>query len=233
MYLDELTMSEFKKKVTPNRIVILPIGATEEHGSHLPLSTDTIQPVYVAEQVAKRTGALIAPPIYYGLCSSTANFPGTISISFDTLYSLVGDVLSELARHGFKKIVVVSGHAGRLHMAAIRLAAEEIASERPDVKLMVLSDYDIAYDIKDPEIPQDDGHAGMIETSRVMAIKPRLVKGRGKRGKSGLPRFRVVGDAQNYFPSGVMGDPTKASAKKGKEWNAHIVGELTKLVKAL
>ena len=233
MYLDKLTMSEFRKKVTPSRVVILPIGATEGHGSHLPLSTDTLQPVYVAEQVAKRTGALIAPPIYYGNCTATANFPGTITISFEALNALVGEVLSELARHGFRKIVVLSGHAGRLHMAALRLAAERLVRERPEVKIMVLSDYDIAYAMKDPDIPADDGHAGMIETSRVLAIAPRLVKGRARAAYPKYPPYQVLSDYRPYFPTAVHGNPAKASAKKGKEWNAYIVKELTKLVKAL
>jgi len=219
--------------VRKDSIVIWPIGAVEEHGSHLPLCTDSIQPEHVAEAVAKRTGAFIAPPLRYGSCSSTSKFPGTLSLSFYSLHAIARDVLSELARNGFRRIVVLSGHAGRLHMAALRLAAEEVVRERPEVRLMVLSDYDIAYTMKDPDIPQDDGHAGMIETSRVLAIAPRLVKGRAAPFQPKFPPYQVLADYTKYFPGGVHGDPTKASAKKGKEWNAHIVRELAKLVKEL
>jgi creatinine amidohydrolase len=233
MYLDELTMKEFKARVGKGSVVIWPIGATEEHGDHLPLCTDSIQPERVAEDVAKLTGALIAPPLRYGNCGSTANFPGTISLSFDTLRAVAFDVVSELARQGFRKIVVLSGHAGRLHMAALRLAAEEVLDEVPDLKIMVLSDYDIAYSIKDDAIPEGDGHAGMMETSRVMAITPYLVRGRGKKFKPEFPKYRVMNDSEKYFPGGVMGDPTKAIASKGKEWNQFIAKELANLIKEM
>jgi len=233
MYFDELTMKEFGKAVGKSKLVIWPIGAVEEHGDHLPLCTDSVQPVHVAQEVAGLTGALVAPPLWYGNCGSTANFPGTISLSFDTLRAVAFDVISELARQGFTRIVVLSGHAGRLHMAALRLAAEEVLEERGDLKIMVLSDYDIAYAIKDDAIPPEDGHAGMMETSRVLAITPELVKGKGKAFRPKFPKYRIMKDSEKYFPGGVMGDPTKASAKKGKEWNAYIVKELAKLVKEM
>jgi creatinine amidohydrolase len=232
MYLDELTMLEFKEKVNENTIVILPIGAVEEHGSHLPLGTDSIQPEFIAQKVAEKTGALIAPPIRYGFCSSTKNFPGTISISFDTIRSLVYDLLSEFIRNGIKNIIVLSGHAGRVHMAALRLAAERAVNET-EANIMVLSDYDIAYDLmqKDETIPSDDGHSGLIETSRIMAIRENLVKGKGKASKTRPPKFMVLKDPEKYFPTGVMGDPSNASKEKGKEINDYIINELIKLIK--
>lgn len=234
MYLDELTMSEFKERVDESTVVILPLGAVEEHGSHLPLCTDSIQPEFVAEEVAKRTHALIAPPIRYGLCSSTRNFPGTITISFDTLRALIYDILSEFIRNGLKNIVVLSGHAGRVHMAALRLAAQKVARESR-ANIMVLSDYDIAYDLldKDESIPEDDGHSGLIETSRVMTIRGELVKGKGKPGKERPPKFMVLSDPEKYFPSGVMGDPTDASKEKGDEINNYIINEMVKLIEEM
>jgi creatinine amidohydrolase len=232
MYVDELTMKEFSEKVDENTVVILPIGATEEHGTHLPLNTDSLQPEFVAEKVAKVTGALIAPPIRYGLCASTRNFPGTITISFDTLRSLVYDILSELHRNGIKNIVVLSGHAGRIHMAALRQAADLVVKEH-EVKIMVLSDYDIAYDLIDVDmsIPKDDGHSGLIETSRILDIREDLVKGEGEVGSSRPPKFMVLPDPEKYFPTGVMGDPTGASKPKGDQINDYIIKELVKLIK--
>ncbi|UCE38042.1 MAG: creatininase family protein [Thermoplasmata archaeon] len=231
MYLDELSMKEFKENVNENTVVILPIGAIEGHGSHLPLCTDSIQPEYVAEKVAQQTKALIAPPIRYGFCSSTRNLAGTITISFDTLRSLVYDILSEFLRNGIKNIVVLSGHAGRVHMAALRLAAEKVVRENK-VNIMVLSDYDIAYDLLDSDesIPNDDSHSGLIETSRVMAIRGDLVKGKGTAGKDRPPKFMVLPDPEKYFPSGVMGDPRDASKEKGNEINDFIINELVKLI---
>ena len=227
-----MTMKEFGKRVGKGSIVIWPIGAVEEHGPHLPLCTDSIQPELIAEEVAQLTGALIAPPLRYGNCGSTSKFPGTLSLSFDTLRAIAHDVISELARNGFKKIVVLSGHAGRLHMAALRAAAEKVVEDR-DVKIMVLSDYDIAYAMKDPDIPEDDGHAGMIETSRVMAIKPKLVKARPKAFHPKFPPYQVLRSYNPHFPEGYHGDPRKASARKGREFNRFIAKELARLVKEM
>jgi creatinine amidohydrolase len=232
MYLDELTMKEFSEKVNEKTVVILPIGATEEHGEHLPLNTDSLQPEFIAKKVAKHTKALIAPSIRYGYCSSTRNFPGTITISFDTLRSLVYDILSELHRNGIRNIVVLSGHAGRIHMAALRQAADAVVKEH-DVKIMVLSDYDIAYDLIDVDmsIPKDDGHSGLIETSRILDIREDLVKGEGETGSTRPPKFMVLPDPEKYFPTGVMGDPKGASKPKGDQINDYIVKELVKLIK--
>lgn len=234
MYLDELTMPEFEEMVKKNPVVILPLGAVEEHGPHLPLCTDSIQPEYVAEKVAEKTGALIAPPVRYGFCSSTKKFPGTITISFDTLRALIYDILDEFVRNGIKKIVVLSGHAGGVHMAALRLAAQDVVEET-GANIMVLSDYDIAYELldKDDTIPPDDGHSGLIETSRVMAIRGDLIKGKGVPGNTRPPKYMVLKDPQTHFPTGVMGDPTNATREKGDEINDFIIQELMIMIEEM
>jgi creatinine amidohydrolase len=234
MQLDELTMPEFQEKVRENPVVILPLGAIEEHGPHLPLCTDSIQPEYVAQKVAEKTGAIIAPSIRYGFCSSTKKFPGTITITFNTLRALIYDILNDLVRNGIKNIVVLSGHAGRVHMAALRLAAQKVVEET-EAHIMVLSDYDIAYELldKDNTIPPDDGHSGLIETSRVMAIRGELVRGKGVPGKTRPPKYMVLKDPQTHFPTGVMGDPTNASKEKGDEINEFIIQELTKMIEEM
>ncbi|UCH89187.1 MAG: creatininase family protein [Thermoplasmata archaeon] len=231
-YFDELTMIEFDdymKKTTPP-VVVVPIGAVEEHGAHLPLGTDTFQPLYVIEKLAERMDILVAPPVYYGLCNSTRNFPGTISIRFETLYNLVLDILKELVRHGAKRIVVLSGHAGRPHMAALKEAAQDVVRAEPELKLMVLSDYDIVYELCGQEFEPDDGHAGDIETSRIMAIRPELVKGSGERSKPEFPPFRILAHPEKYFPSGIMGDPSAANAQKGIKLNDYVVDQLERLL---
>ena len=184
-YLAEMTVPQFKEAMEKGIPIILPLGATEEHGSHLPLSTDTVQPERIAAMVSDSMGAIIAPTMPYGNCSSTRNFPGTISIDTETLRMVIFEILTEFGRHGAKGVIVLSGHAGSSHMAALKEAAKDFVNEY-DVKTMVLSDYDIAYRLKgDMEIPKNDGHGGMIETSRVMAIRPDLV---GK-GEDFIPEF--------------------------------------------
>lgn len=236
MYLDELTKDEFESQVGKGVVVILPFGAVEEHGAHLPLATDSIQPIHVAEEVARRTGALIAPQVRYGLCSSTRRFPGTLSLTFDTVRALATDILSELVRNGVRRVMVLSGHAGRTHMAALKLAAEAVVRDHPDLRVAVLSDYDIVYERAgelDGLVPPDDGHAGMIETSRVMAIRPDLVKGQGVESHPDFPPYRVLADPERYFPSGIMGDPTGSNPEIGERINRIIVDRLVELVNEL
>lgn len=233
MKFEEMTSKEVGEKVNSKSVAIFPIGAVEEHGPHLPLSTDCLQPEYVAEEVAKKLGnTYILPIMKYGQCSSTKNFPGTITLRFETLEMIVDDVLRELYRTGFRNIVVLSGHAGRLHMSAIKLAASKVVKDL-DMKLMVLSDYDIAYAMEEIEIPPNDGHAGMIETSRVMAIRPDLVKGSAEPCHPEFPPYRVERDSEKYFPDGVMGDPQLANKEFGDKSNKIIVDELAELIKKM
>lgn len=230
--LDELSSAEFGKLVKRDPLVLLPLGAVEEHGAHLPLCTDSIQPEYVVEKVAARLPGtvLIAPPMRYANCATTRNFPGTISLSFEALRAVMADILSELCRNGIRRIVIVSGHAGGAHMAALRLAGDKVVADVPDLKLMLLSDYDIAYELKGKEFDERDGHAGTIETSRVMAIKPKLVKKRGVKNYDRPPKYMVTLHPEQYFPSGVMGDPTKASPAQGRRINEYIIKGLAELI---
>ena len=233
MYLDELSTFEFRDKLknNPKTVIILPLGAVEEHGEHLPLSTDSIQPEYVASTIAKESelDILIAPPIRYGICETARNFSGTINLSFNTFKTFIQEILCELCRHGVKNIVVLSGHAGRVHMAALRVAGGEVV-EKFDVNLMVLSDYDIIYKLAGKEFPEWDGHAGSVETSRIMAISPELVKGKGKRSKVEFPSYRILRNPEDYFPSGVMGDPEAATTETGKKMNRLVIDELKRLI---
>ena len=231
--LDELSTAEFGKMVPKNPLVFLPMGAVEEHGAHLPLGTDSLQPEYIVEKVAARLPGpvLIAPPIRYGNCVTTAGFPGTISLSFDTLRALVQNIMEELCRNGIRRIVIVSGHAGGAHMAALRTAGECVIDRVPDLKLMVLSDYDIAYELRGKEFDPRDGHAGTIETSRIMAIKPRLVKKKGVNSFERPPKYMLTPHPEQYFPTGVMGEAGKASLAQGRRINEYIIKGLIELVK--
>ncbi|MGA2386122.1 MAG: creatininase family protein [Candidatus Bathyarchaeia archaeon] len=239
LWFDELTMSEVEKAAKSGMVVIFPVGSVEEHGAYLPLSTDSLQPEFIALEVAKRTKSLVLPTLRYGVCLSTRNFPGTLSINFSSLYRITFDILSELVRNGFGKILVLSGHAATLHMAALRLAAEKVvlqneaASVEGKVRIMVLSDYDFAYDLRGKSVSEKDGHGGAIETSRIMAIKPSVVKGVGKKSFTQPPLFEVLAHPENHFPTGTIGDPAEASASKGQEINSYVMEQVVKLVQEL
>jgi creatinine amidohydrolase len=232
---DELSSNEVAEAAKAGAVVIFPLGSIEAHSDHLPLCTDSIQAEYIAVEVAKRTGSIVAPPFRYGICNATRNFPGTLTIGFDTLYGLVHDVLSELVRSGFTKIMLISGHAGNSHMVALRLASQDVVIkyEQLGVRIMVLSDFDFADDLIPEYAAKGDGHAGTIETSRVMAIKPELIKCKGKADVWRMPRFEVIAHPELCIPSAVNGDPTSASKEKGNKINQHIIEQIEKLVKEL
>jgi creatinine amidohydrolase len=237
VWFDELTMPEAEQAAKDGKVVIIPCGSIEEHGTHLPLCTDSIQAEFIALEVAKKTGSLLAPPLRYGLCSSTRNFHGTITISFDSLRSIMTDILEEFVRNNFKKMLVITGHAGGTHMTAIRLAAKKVVKnhmeEKDRPRIMVCSDYDFAFDLKNEEIDDRDSHAGTIETSRVKAIRPDLLNGKGEAYFPEFPPFEISPDPERYFPSGVMGDPTIATAEIGKKINDYVVEQIVKLVENL
>jgi creatinine amidohydrolase len=239
LWLDELSTKEAAQAAKNGSVVIFPVGSVEEHGEHLPLCTDSIQPEYVALEVAKKTGCLVAPPLRYGICNAGRNFAGTITIEFDTFYRIVHAILSELIRNGFSRIIVLSGHAGQSHMVALRMAAQDIVIKRDvtgvgkKTRIMVLSDYDFAKELTPKYASEKDGHAGTLETSRVMAIKPELIKSKGSIGAANWPRFEVVAHPELFFPNGVNGDPTVASKKKGQKINEHIIEQVEQLVENL
>jgi len=239
LWFDELSMKEAENAAKNGKVVIIPIGSVEEHGEHLPLCTDSLQPEYIALEVAKKTESLVAPPLRYGVCASARGFPGTISISFESLYRIMKDVLEEFVRNGFTRLLVLSGHAGQAHMAALRLAAQKVvwhhekAEQKRRLRIMVCSDYDFAYELRGKYFDVRDGHAGTIETSRIMAIKPELIKKKGEKSYPKMPRFEIVANPERYFPSGVMGDPTEASVEKGQKTNDYITKEVVNLVNQL
>jgi creatinine amidohydrolase len=229
--LSEMTSEEFAAMARADPIVILPIGALEEHGRHLPLGADMIQPLHVLDEVARRTGAYVAPPIPYGVCTTTRPYPGTVSVSVDSLKAFVRDVLDDLVRNGVHRVMVVSGHAGREHMMALRTAAQEAVDRGTGLKATVLSDYDLIY-ATEGILPEGDGHAGAGETSRILTASPELVKGRAPAGKNEIPPYAVVEDPRKYW-SGVTGDPAKASKALGQKLDVLVIGGLVDLVEEL
>jgi creatinine amidohydrolase len=237
LWFDELSMKEAEKAAEEGKVVIIPCGSVEEHGSHLPLCTDSLQAEHVALGVSRKTGCLVAPSLRYGLCNSTRNFPGTITITFDALRSIMNDILEEFIRNGFTRLLIITGHAGSSHMTAIKLAAKMVVvnhmNEKNRPRIVVCSDYDFAFDLRGKDFDDKDSHAGTIETSRVMSIRPDLIKEKGERNYPELPRFEIVPDPEKYFPSGVMGDPTIASVEKGEQINEYVIEQIAKLVEEL
>ena len=229
--IEEMTTVEFEEALERDPVVILPVGATEAHGPHLPLGTDSLQPETIADMLAERIGGLVAPPIRYGHHSSTRNMVGTVAIGFDTLRSLVRDVLSSLVADGVGKILLLSGHAGQVHMAALKVAVDDVIMER-EVRIMLLTDYDLAWEISEElDIRDMDGHGGLVETSRIMAIAPDLVKEERGDGEFRNPEHMILPDPERCYPQGFVGPASRATAALGNRINQHVVDRLEDMIR--
>ena len=234
MIIEELTTKEFEEGLKQTKSVIIPIGSVEEHGNHLPLGTDTIQAYEIAKLVAEKIKVFVSPPIYYGLCKSTSKHPGTITISGNTLRCLIYDVVKSLYSHGLKNFIIFSGHAGRTHISALQEIGEILLEEIKDINLAIVSDYELTLE-RSREIIETpgDSHAGEIETSRILFLKPLLVKGRGEKGAPNFPNPILVRNKRKYWENGIWGDPTKATKEKGEKLTEIAVNGLIELIKRL
>lgn len=213
--LEEMSWQEIEAGLRETQTVILPVGATEEHGPHLPTITDTIQAMQVARAVAKERPVFLAPPLHYGVCRSTRGFAGTITVGHDALRAFARDLLISFAESGFARVLILTGHAGGQHMSALEEACQLAVQER-DFRVSLVSLFDLI-DEKAVETPHD-GHAGEVETSLMMAICPDLVKGKPEGHFPRRPRFLVLKDVRRLMGNGIMGNPKPASLEKGKQF---------------
>jgi creatinine amidohydrolase/Fe(II)-dependent formamide hydrolase-like protein len=234
----ELTWPEAEKRFKEVDIALLPVGSIEQHGPHLPLDTDAFDADYLARRVAEACSnpkPLVLPPIPYGVSYHHGGFKGTISIANDTLSRLVYEIGMSVARNGINKLVIINAHGG--NSPALDYAAQMI---NRDARIFACvdtgetSDVDVNKLIETP----NDVHAGELETSTSLAVRPHLV--RMDKASKKVPKFssrylnfsskRAVSwyaHTKKISATGVMGDPTKATVEKGKKiWElmiAHLV----------
>src|SRR3954468_23030743 len=163
VWIQDLTWEEGDSYLQHDRIAIVPVGSTEQHGPAGVLGVDTYVAITLAEDVAERTGVLVAPPIWYGDSSHHGGFPGTITIRPDTLTLLVRDVARSLARHGFDRIILINGHKGS-NLAALHTAARVLHDEElPQVMFVIADPLHLARSAA-PEIKDtNEHHAGELE----------------------------------------------------------------------
>jgi creatinine amidohydrolase len=231
--VSELDSRSFERLLASSPVVIVPVGALEAHGPHLPLGADQIQAEATARALASRVGGLVAPTIPYGSCPGARGFSGTVSVSLATLSKYAEEVLAELGRHGARKILVLSGHAERGHIAALREAADRAMQTVPGTRIAVLSDYDFVYERRGLDAPESDGHAGLLETSRLLAIRPALVGSRRSATARGGSPFIPGPPSAAEWPESVIGDPGPASAELGSRLQSYVLDRLTTTVHEL
>ena len=230
MLVAELTMEEFEEGLSRTRTIVLPFGSVEEHGPHLPLGTDTLQMYEIARLAAQKRPLFVGPPVYYGLCRSTSEHPGTISIRGETLKALCLDLLSSYFAQGLRNFLILSGHAGGTHLAYLIDAGEEFLRREEEARVAVASIIDLlnlyARDLL--ETP-GDSHAGELETSLAYYFYPELVKGTAREEYPTFPKALLVRHKRKYWPGGVWGNPERASREKGEAFAARLAEGIVQL----
>jgi creatinine amidohydrolase len=237
MLMSEMTMPEFEAALAKTTTVVIPYGSVEEHGPHLPLSTDTLH----AQEVAKRAAALypllVAPPVHYGLCRSTSEHPGTLSISGNTLKALTLEVGKELYRQGCRQIILLTGHAGGTHVAALIEAGEGLLRELTEIRVAVVNILDLLGEAlkQAPDLVQTrgDAHAGEVETGLMLSAHPELVRGTAAPEWPAFPKFILSRKKRKFWPGGVWGDPGAGTREKGEKILQYEVNFLVEIVQAL
>jgi len=235
MILEEISMKDFEQKIKKNKTVIIPVGSLEAHGPHLPLGTDTIEVYEIAKKAAKSVAVFIAPPLWYGVCRSTSKHPGTVGITPETLRRCIKDVVKSLYANRLRNFIIISGHASSLHLSALQEAGEALLEEMPsDVKIAVVSAYAMAQEAAIGICTtEDDSHAGEIETSLMLHLSSRLVKGRGKEEYPCFPQHILTRNKRKYWKNAVWGNPRQASAPKGRLITEKLIDALAELVKQI
>ena len=208
-------------EVGDGRVLVVPLGSTEQHGPHLPLDTDTVIAVAVAERAAAAVpAAVVAPAFAIGASGEHAGFAGTLSIGTEVLAAAIVEIV-RTAGPEFERVVLVNGHGGNVD--AVRVASSTCAAEGRTVTVW------------HPVHAGGDAHAGRTETSIMLAIAPERVRvDRAEAGATAplaevLDRLRVEGVA-GVAPNGVLGDPTGASADEGNRILADWVGQVVALL---
>jgi len=217
-----LTSPEVGELAAAGALLAVPVGATEQHGPHLPLCTDTDLAVALcARLAAARPGVLVAPPLAYGGSGEHEDFPGTLSIGTEVVELLLVE-LGRSATLTFSRVLLVSTHGGNTD--AVRRAERRLRAESRDVRAWLP-----AWD--------GDAHAGRAETSLELALAPNRVRlGRAEAGNTRpltelMPGLRRSG-VRAVSPNGVLGDPAGASAAEGAALLARLAADLLTAVDA-
>ena len=204
-------------KLKPD-VVILPVGSTEQHGPHAPLSTDFL----IAESIASHAiekfqgTAIIAPTVPYGISEEHRNFPGTIWLSPNTFRNCISDIVNSFIHNGWKKIIIVNGHGGNID-ALSEISANITRSSNRTAFVTTFTWFKHS-----PNLSM--GHAGETETSLLLHLFPLLVhsdriSSSSSNKDSHWGNFQhgaqMAYDVNEFSENGVVGDPTLATSKNG------------------
>ncbi len=240
LLLETKTWPEVRAEIDAGRdTIVVPFGAVEQHGPHLPLGTDAIFGDEIGVLVTERLDAFLAPTVRIGCSSHHLAFAGTLSVEDETFYRVAGDVTRALAAHGFRRIILLPTHGGNfrpLGEAVQRM--EALAGVRvitfPDVSLLLNAILPTASSLG---VTTAEGgvHAGEWETSMMLAFRPELVRMEkaeaGYTGDlmAGVQRFFAEG-VDSIAENGVFGDPRRASAEAGRKYIERLVDVIVQAI---
>lgn len=233
VFLGEMTNLEVEAFLTNHHTVIVPTGATEQHGPHGPLLTDVLIPQEVARRAAPRIGAVVAPPINYALSYPHVGFTGLVHLRIPTFMALVEDLCVSFAASGFKRIIFLNGHYDNTYAIAYACAnaAERMAK---GIQAFPINYWDGMTDADTAEFSglKNGLHANAAETSAVLAINPALVDlDRANAEFPPFPEFTVntapvhtaffftnPGSVHWATKSGTWGDARKSTPEMGERY---------------
>ncbi len=176
LVISDMTWVEVERAVKDGYdAIIIPIGVVEAHGPHLPLGTDWMIPMDLSLQIAGELKALVYPPIPIGVVGSLSAYPGSASISAETLENLLYELQLSLSKHGFKYFIVMNGHGSADHLRAVRSACRRLWAEKR-LKTIVVNWWIYAGSLTEDVFSTPGGHAGIDETALILATNPRRVK---------------------------------------------------------
>jgi creatinine amidohydrolase/Fe(II)-dependent formamide hydrolase-like protein len=242
--LDLLTSTDIGAIGKTDALVLQPIGAVEQHGPHLPCATDALLADAICDRALAVTPAALnvwrLPIVSYGKSTEHLGYPGTISLSTETLLAVCNDIGRSVAASGFRKLAFVNGHGGQPQL--LEVVARDIR-ERTGLQVFPLFPYRLAGEARAVSSPEEAAygiHGGEGETSLMLAVAPDLV--RRERFAPGSTRVREAYAGTRYLslegalptawltrdlaPDGVIGDPTPADGERGERALAAIAAGL-------
>lgn len=240
MQLGEMNWPDVQELDKERLVAVYPIASFEQHGLHLPLLTDTIETTGIVARLDQRIPEEVVclPTQWLGYSFHHMRFDGSLTATSDTHINLVVETVAGLISANFKNILILNGHGG--NQSDLRVALQKLKERYPDVRVCGASWWEVAApeldDIREAG-PDGWGHAGEMETSMMMVLRPDLVKADrlhvdGTKSKS-LYESRVVRFQRmdEYTTRGNYGDPTVASVEKGERMLDAVVQNLVELVR--
>ena len=221
-YSKDLSWPEFKQLADAGAVAVIAVGAHEEHGPHCSLATDTIISNAIAKRIADRISGILLPELSYGDSWSIRDFPGTISLEPETLHHLLMDIAHSVRRAGVRAIIFVNGHFDNMNPIELTIRRLRLESDYPAMVINFPDLEKIAAQINESE-PAGFFffHADEFETSVVLSEYPDGVK--MDKAAPDYPIFPPdYGQTKimisSFNPVGVFGDPSKATAEKGRKF---------------